>query len=115
MLDGEIHLTKVLYFTCLAVADGLDEDGEQIFHWQAMALVMMYSYPDHDLLELSFHAVNVKSITDVIGMVPHQPNLPSGVTEDRYFLVEKPGLNIATFGVAYKGAGEDDEAQDNEY
>jgi hypothetical protein len=87
----------------------------------------MYSCPDRDLLELSFHAVSsckpieddirvvdAKSITDVIGMVPHRPNLPSGVTEDRFFLVEKPGLDIATFGVAYEGAGEDDEAQDND-
>ncbi|KAG1818507.1 uncharacterized protein BJ212DRAFT_1479517 [Suillus subaureus] len=84
MLDGEICLAEVLYFTHLAVADGLDEDGEQIFHWQAMVLVMMYSYPDRDLLKLSFHAVSsckpieddicvvdAKSITDVIGMVPH--------------------------------------------
>ncbi|KAG2741861.1 hypothetical protein P692DRAFT_20879761 [Suillus brevipes Sb2] len=89
-------------------------------------------HPDHELLELSFHAassckqiegdirvIDVKSITDVIGMVPHRPTLPSGVTEDRYFLVEKPGLDIATFGVAYEGPGadddEDDEAEDNEY
>jgi hypothetical protein len=46
----------------------------------------MYSCPDHDLLELSFHAVSsckpieddtrvvdVKSITDVIGWCPTNP------------------------------------------
>ncbi|KAG1831174.1 hypothetical protein F4604DRAFT_2023567 [Suillus subluteus] len=129
VLDGEICLAEVLYFTRLAVADGYGEDGEQNFRWQAVALVSMYSHPDRDLLELSFHAVSsckpveddirvvdAKSITDVIGMVPHRPELPSGVTEDRYFLVEKPGLDIATFGVTYEGpaeAGDDDEAQDN--
>lgn len=131
-MDGEIRLGEVLYFTRLAVEDGHDEDGAQAFHWQAVALVLMYSHPDHELLELSFHAtssckqiegdirvIDVKSITDVVGMVPHRPTLPSGVTEDRYFLVEKPGLDIATFGVAYEGPGadddEDDEAEDNEY
>ncbi|KAG1803113.1 uncharacterized protein BJ212DRAFT_1201251, partial [Suillus subaureus] len=110
VLDGEICLAEILYFTCLAVVDGLDEDGEQIFHWQAVVLVMMDSCPDCHLLKLSFHAVSsckpieddiriidVKSITDVIGMVPHRPNLPSGVTEDRFLLVEKPGLDIVTF------------------
>ncbi|KAG0692739.1 hypothetical protein DFH29DRAFT_1008189 [Suillus ampliporus] len=127
LLDGEIRLGEVLYFTCLAVEDGYDEDGAQAFRWQAVALVSLYSYPDHDLLELSFHAVSsckhvqgdirvidVKSITNVIGMVPHRPTLPSGVTEDRYFLVEKPGLDIATFGVAYEGPGADDEDADDE-
>ncbi|KAG1726244.1 hypothetical protein EDD22DRAFT_961459 [Suillus occidentalis] len=74
LLDGEIRL---------AVEDGHDEDGAQAFRWQAVALVLMYSHPDHELLELSFHAtssckqiegdirvIDVKSITDVVGMVP---------------------------------------------
>lgn len=87
----------------------------------------MYSHPDRELLELSHHTVSscrllvedvriidVKSITDVVGMVPHRPTLPSGTTEDRYFLVEKPGLDIATFGLAYEGPrANDEEAEDH--
>ncbi|KAG1797247.1 hypothetical protein EV424DRAFT_1592168, partial [Suillus variegatus] len=115
LLDGEIHLAEVLYFTRLAVEDINDDNEEdRTFHWQTVALVTMYSHPDRELLELSHHTVSscrllvedvriidVKSITDVVGMVPHRPTLPSGTTEDRYFLVEKPGLDIATFGLAY--------------
>ncbi|KAG1758726.1 hypothetical protein EDD22DRAFT_783533, partial [Suillus occidentalis] len=100
----------------LAIEDGNNDDGEKTFHWQAVALVTMYSHPDHELLNLSHHTVSscthltedvcvidAKSITDVVGMVPHKPTLPSGSTENRYFLVEKPGLDIATFGLAYEG------------
>jgi hypothetical protein len=88
----------------------------------------MYSQPDTDLLDLSFQAVsscayleddirvvNIKSIKAVVGMVPHTPRLPSGVVENRFFLVEKPGLDIATFGVPYEGLGaQDDEDDDDE-
>jgi hypothetical protein len=78
-----------------------------------------------DLLELSFHTVascthgdddvveiiDVKSITGVIAMIPHRLRLPSGVEEDRYFMTEKPGLDIVTFGIS-NDPGEDGEEDD---
>ncbi|KAG1771363.1 hypothetical protein EV702DRAFT_1201970 [Suillus placidus] len=76
----------------------------------------MFSFPDNNLLELSCHTVSscqledddvrvidIKSILGVVGMVPHKPTLLSGVTEDCYFMVEKPGLDIVMFGVPYEG------------
>ncbi|KAG2341727.1 hypothetical protein BDR05DRAFT_887771, partial [Suillus weaverae] len=57
----------------------------------------------------------IKYILGVVGMVPHKPTLPSGVTEDCYFMVEKPGLDIATFGILYEGhAAQDDQLDEQE-
>ena len=38
--------------------------------------------------------IGVKSISAVVAMVPHQP-FPG---EERFFLVEKPGLDTTTIG-----------------
>ncbi|KAG1802426.1 hypothetical protein EV424DRAFT_1331454 [Suillus variegatus] len=127
VLDGDVRLAEVQYFTRLAAESGIGEDGP-IWSWKDVAIVVMYSQPDADLLDLSFQAVsscayleddirvvNIKSIKAVVGMVPHKPTLPSGVVENRFFLVEKPGLDIATFGVPYEGPGaQDDEDDDDE-
>jgi hypothetical protein len=40
--------------------------------------------------------VDIKSIMSVIAMVPHLP-FP-GDSSDRYFAVEKPGLDVAWLG-----------------
>lgn len=32
-------------------------------------------------------------------MIPHRPTLPSGITEDRFFMVEKAGLDVTLTGV----------------
>ncbi|KAG1740749.1 uncharacterized protein EDB91DRAFT_1019785, partial [Suillus paluster] len=107
--DGDIQLAEVKYFTRLAAESGVSEDGP-IWSWKDVAIVVMYSQPDVAILDLSFQAVslcayleddiqvvNIKSIKAVVGMVPHKPTLPSGVVENWFFLVEKPGLDIATF------------------
>lgn len=31
----------------------------------------------------------------MVAMIPHTPRLPSGVTEARFFMMEKPGLDIS--------------------
>ncbi|KAG2342178.1 hypothetical protein BDR05DRAFT_976597 [Suillus weaverae] len=99
--------------------------GLDVWIWDDVAVISMFSLPDQELLDLScltvslcrhdedddVRVIDLKSILSVIGMVPHQPTLPSGVTEDRFFVVEKPGLDIATFGVPYEG----DTAQDDQY
>jgi hypothetical protein len=30
----------------------------------------------------------------MVAMIPHRPTLPSGITEDQFFVLEKPGLDI---------------------
>jgi hypothetical protein len=75
-----------------------------------LALVSLYSPPDKNLFEHSFHTllscthagdaslqvIDVKSILSVVAMVPHLP-FP-GDTSERYFVVEKPGLDVASLG-----------------
>ena len=75
-------------------------------------MVSLYSHPHRELYEFSFHTllsctyagdmhhnlqvINAKSIKNVVVMVPHHP-FP-GDTLERYFVVEKPGLDIACLG-----------------
>ena len=74
-----------------------------------IALVTLYSPPQPDIFQESFGvvvsstklgnaslcAIKVTAIHSVVGMIPHRINLLEGVQEDRYFLVEKMGLDLA--------------------
>lgn len=74
-----------------------------------LALVSYYSRPHKTLLEFSkgtlwscSHAgdvslavVDVKTISAVVAMVPHIPFPGHGT---RYFMVEKPGLDVTSLG-----------------
>jgi hypothetical protein len=80
-----------------------------------LACVSCYSQPHADLLQVSRNTlwscthqeavkvVDVKSITAVVAMVPHEP---FAVGEQHFFLVEKPGLDTAIIG------GNDEELMD---
>jgi hypothetical protein len=71
-----------------------------------LACVLCYSKPHEGLLQASqgtlwsctcqgtIKIIDVKSISAVVAMVPHQP-FPG---EECFFLVEKPGLDITTIG-----------------
>jgi hypothetical protein len=127
MLDGEIRFAEVLYYTQLAVNTNDDSDLEED-EWQFsnVAVVNMYSTPDKALLKLSsqtlascmhldeIRVINVKDVISVIAMIPHKPTLPSGVMEDRFFMMERPGLDISNLGVPYSGfaAENDDDDED---
>ncbi|KAG1841459.1 hypothetical protein C8R48DRAFT_620208, partial [Suillus tomentosus] len=115
-LDGQIHYGEVIYFTRLA---NLGADDE--WQYTNVAVLELFSPPDEELLELSSGTVvsciqldeiivtDVKNIASVVAMIPHKPTLPSGVTEDRFFMLEKPGLDISTLGVRDDGHEEDQE------
>ncbi|KAI6046196.1 hypothetical protein EDC04DRAFT_2558492, partial [Pisolithus marmoratus] len=76
-----------------------------------ITLVTLYSHPHPHLLEQSYgilasctklgevslQVVKISAIQAVVTMVPHHPVI-NGVAEDRYFLVEKMGMEIAHFG-----------------
>lgn len=78
-------------------------------------MIQLYSPPDEPLLKISsqtvascarldeVHVLNVKKILSVVAMVPHTPTLPSGVTEPRFFMMERPGFDISNLGVPYSG------------
>jgi hypothetical protein len=111
-LDGAIRFGEVRYFTQLAM-ETVGDNRETRWSFINVAVVSLYSIPDPELLKLSsgmvasciYHGddeifvVDVKSITDVVAMVPHRPQSPPGVVEDRYFMVEKSGLDVASFGI----------------
>lgn len=53
--------------------------------------------------DASLQVIDVKSIHAVVAMVPHQVN-----NEERFFVVEKPGLDVADLG------GYEEEVQEEE-
>jgi hypothetical protein len=77
-----------------------------------LALILMYSEPDPWLHNVSndtlfsctkqgnngLRVVDVKSILLVIAMVPHHPVIPGKDVEERYFVVEKIGLEMVGIG-----------------
>ena len=121
-----------MYYTQLPVniagqnADDSDDDNE--WHFKNVAVVQMYSMPHKELLKLSSQTlvsctllddiltIDVKNIVTVIAMIPHEPTLPSGVAERRFFMMERPGLEISNLGVPYPGfdAGGGDKAEDDD-
>ncbi|KAG1768973.1 hypothetical protein EDD22DRAFT_771576 [Suillus occidentalis] len=103
--DGQIRFGEVLYFTRLSVEADIDDDRN--WRFADVAIICLYSLPDEDLLQISSQTVvscsrladicvvDVKQILSVVAMIPHTPRLPSGVTEARFFMMEKPGLDIS--------------------
>jgi hypothetical protein len=74
-----------------------------------VALVSLYSMPHQELLRLSSNTlyscehngddslrfIDVKTIQAVVAMVPHTPAIGHQEPSDRFFLVEKPGFDVA--------------------
>jgi hypothetical protein len=74
-----------------------------------LALVLLYSRPDTDLLCLSHDTlwscenrgdsalrfIDVKRIKSVIAMIPHLPVIRGQEASNHFFMVEKPGFNVA--------------------
>ncbi|KAG1834015.1 hypothetical protein DFJ58DRAFT_719384 [Suillus subalutaceus] len=125
-INRQTQFAEVLYYTRLAFAepDVDDSDDEAGYHFLNVAVIQMYSSPDDQLLRLSSQTVvscslldeisviDVKKIISVVAMIPHKPRLPSGIIEDRFFMLEKPELDIANFGASHKNLGDD--AEDDE-
>jgi len=74
-----------------------------------LALVSLYSKPDDYLLSISENTlwsskyqgdgalkfIDVKTIQSVVAMIPHKPEIPGLPPSERFFLVEKLGLDVA--------------------
>ncbi|KAG2350638.1 hypothetical protein BDR05DRAFT_869102, partial [Suillus weaverae] len=124
---GQFRFGEVQYFTRLTVEvedANEDSDNEDNWHFLDVAVIQVYSLPDKALLQLSSQmvasctrseqvlAINVKDIVSVITMVPHKPTLPLGLTEEHFFMIEKPGLDVSDLGVCYS-AYHDEDDEDN--
>ena len=115
----ETRFSEVQYFTRLAVP------GPDHREWVGVAIIKTYSEPDQDILSQSSQVVascklleeivvvNVKRILSVIAMIPHTPTLSSGISEECFFTVEKPGLDLSDLGVPYPSY-EEYEVDDND-
>lgn len=110
-LNNTTWIVKVQYFACL-IAD-LDPDHARLdkrnndanVQFKDIMLVTLYSFPDQDLLtwshsilvlcsklgQNSLCAIDINSIQSIVAMILY------GVG-DKYFLVEKTGMQIAHFG-----------------
>ena len=89
----------------------------------------MYSLPDETLLQVSMKAlwsccylgdsalkfIDVKTIRSVVAMIPHRVSIEGRPAEDRFFLVEKPGFDVALMsGVEEEMEGENVAADEME-
>ena len=80
-------------------------------------LVSLFSRPDPSLLSLSVNTlwsceyqddlalkfIDIKTIQAVVAMIPHRLAIEGCPPSERFFLVEKPGLDVAVMA----GTGED--------
>ncbi|TFY51304.1 hypothetical protein EVG20_g11063 [Dentipellis fragilis] len=96
-LHNQLHFAEVQFYFRFTIDGGQEKN---------LAMVSLFGSPDPNLLELSSQAVwsctyggeqnmlviDIKSIQSVVAMVPHTSD-PTWV--DRYFVVEKMGLEIA--------------------
>jgi len=99
-----MRIAEVRFFTILCI-----EGGEFL-----LTLVSLFSKPDLTLLRLSadmlwsckYHSnsalefIDIKCIQAVVVMVPHAPAIEGQETQDRWFLVEKPGLDVTVMASA---------------
>ncbi|KAI6103340.1 hypothetical protein EDD16DRAFT_1715232 [Pisolithus croceorrhizus] len=118
-LNGGDWIVEVQYFARLVVmaAENLpvpdeDLDTPECCHFTDVALITLYSQPDVDLLkksygvlasctkpgEASLRVIKISDIRSVVAMILHRPII-HGVAKERYFLVEKTGMEIACFGL----------------
>jgi hypothetical protein len=90
----QFSFASVLFYFRLTIHDEI----------KTLALVSKYGQPDFDLLQKSYHTlwsceslgdaglevIDVQTIQSVVAMVPH--------LDDRFFVYEKIGLDIADMG-----------------
>jgi hypothetical protein len=95
-----------------------------------LALVSLYSKPDPTILLHSMNTlwscenqgdaalkfIEAKTIQSVVAMIPHNPAIPGLQTEGskRFFLVEKPGLDVAIMaGIEEEFIGDEEGTEDH--
>ena len=94
-------------------------EDEQI----ALALISLYTRPDPTLIALSVNTlwsceyegdatlkfINVKTIQAVVSMIPHKPVIDGQQVGEQFFLVEKPGLDVAVMSGVQEEMPEDED------
>jgi hypothetical protein len=107
ILDNETWLAEVYFFIHIR------HNGEEL----GLALVLLYSNPDINLLRLShdtlrsceyqgdlaLKVIDVRIIKSVVAMIPHSPVIGGQEARDYFFLVEKPGFDVALIAGTEEG------------
>jgi hypothetical protein len=89
-------------------------------------MVSVYSLPHAGLLTLSYNTlwsctyhgnhslrvIDAKSISAVVAMVPHQSFPDDSNPAERFFVVEKPGLDISFLGGVTESAPDSEELEE---
>lgn len=117
-LNGTLRCGEVQFFAQVA----LPARGEGEWAFQSIAVLRLYSEPHKKLLELSSQVViastllddlivtDVKNIRSVVAMIPKKLTLPeTEIEEERFCMVERPGLDISDLGVPYSVYTDDDD------
>ena len=115
MPDGSASFAEIQYFFRLRFS------ADEV---HSLALVTLFSLPDPEILrcssqtvylcryqgDMALKVVEVKTIKAVVSMVPDLKVTPAGNVEElgQFFLVEKPGLDIAEL------TGEEDQSDDDD-
>ena len=112
---------EVQFFTQLGQTA---EDGTTFFN--NVAVVKLYSEPDPHLVRESSQVlaastlldsikiINVKTIKSVVAMILHKIVLASGVEGERFFMLEKPGLDVSDLAAPYNPGHDDTDDVDAE-
>jgi hypothetical protein len=109
-LDNETRIAEVHFFIHLCYNE----------EEKALALVSLFSNPDPTLLRLSVNTlwsceylgdsalkfIDIKCIRAVVAMVPHAPAIGECPAHEWFFLIEKPGFDVAVIsGVEEDASG----------
>ena len=110
IVPTETHITEVYFFIHLCY------NGDE----RALALVSLFSNLDLTLLRLSVNTlwsceslgdsalkfIDVKCIRAIMAMVPHAPAIGEQPAREWFFLIEKPGFDVAVIsGVEEDASG----------
>ena len=106
--------------------DAREDVDEEAWRFEDVAVIRTYLLPDDSLLKSSSHTlisstfsdelvvVRIKSIKSVVRIIPHRLKHPSGIIEDRFFVMEKPGLDISQVGIQYSVYQDEDDRDQGE-
>ena len=113
LLGDAIRIAEVRFF--IHVITDEEEKG--------LALVSLYTLPNPTLLKASMNTlwscayqgdaalkfIDVKTIRSVVSMIPHSPSIGGRDAEERFFLVEKPGFDVAIMAGAMEDTPDDED------
>ena len=80
-------------------------------------LISLYSDPHNNLLrllhntlwsckyvgDLALRFIDIRTIKSVVAMIPHSPAIGGQEARERFFMVEKPGFNVALIAGTEEG------------